>query len=482
MTSENADRHQVPRAAFFGLLALVCVLFATCGIRTPREGWNERWGPLVPHKSFPGDCGICHVPERWDVLKDDFQFDHAKETGHPLEGAHATAACLRCHNDFGPVQAYTVRGCAGCHADIHQGQLTGECTLCHNESNWRPEGLVAEHARTRFPLYGAHLAAACEACHFRAPTGDFKSAPTECALCHTADLARATTPDHAAQGWTDTCERCHSPVAWGGGAFLHGFFPLEGGHDIECLDCHTSINFEPLPKTCITCHQDDRDRAPNHDGFATTCEDCHNIYTWEGARIDHSFFPLTGGHELECTACHTNGTFDGLSTACVSCHQDDYDNAPNHETFPTSCEDCHTINRWDDAQIDHSFFPLTGGHAIACADCHTNGIGDLPTTCISCHQDDFNNAPNHDNFGTNCEECHNINDWADADFRHNSFPLTGRHDVACTECHTTNNPPQFTCLECHAHNQNDMDNEHDDVRNYRYDSAACYNCHENGRG
>ena len=57
--------------------------------------WSEDWGPLVPHKKFPSDCSLCHVPKRWDVMRSDFRYDHKKETGFALEGAHAKAACLR---------------------------------------------------------------------------------------------------------------------------------------------------------------------------------------------------------------------------------------------------------------------------------------------------------------------------------------------------------------------------------------------------
>lgn len=106
-------------AAFFIVALLLGWAFiaVNCQVIVPRQGWSEEWGPIVPHETFPGDCSICHVPDRWDVLKEDFAFDHEKETGHPLTGAHGRAACLRCHNDRGPVAAYAARGCAGCHVD-----------------------------------------------------------------------------------------------------------------------------------------------------------------------------------------------------------------------------------------------------------------------------------------------------------------------------------------------------------------------------
>jgi hypothetical protein len=38
----------------------------------------------------------------------------------------------------------------------------------------------------------------------------------------------------------------------------------------------------------------------------------------------------------------------------------------------------------------------------------------------------------------------------------------------------------FSCLTCHEHNQSEMDDEHDDVPGYVYESTACYGCHPTG--
>jgi len=99
-------------------------VFLNCRSSDLRQSWSGRWGPLVSHKTFPGDCGICHTMQRWDVLREDFSFDHEKQTGYRLSGTHAMAACLRCHNDRGPVRAYTALGCGGCHHDPHASALT----------------------------------------------------------------------------------------------------------------------------------------------------------------------------------------------------------------------------------------------------------------------------------------------------------------------------------------------------------------------
>lgn len=349
MTSRSVER-----GLFLALCAIVAgAVLVTCGTLTPREGWNERWGPLVPHESFPADCSLCHLPDRWDRLRPDFSYDHGKETGHPLRGAHEHAACLRCHNDFGPVQAYVARGCAGCHLDVHEHQLGAECTLCHDEQSWRPGGLVAEHARTRFPLFGTHAAVACELCHVRAPTGDYRGAPTQCEFCHQDDLSAATSPDHRANGWTTRCERCHFPTTWTGAGFNHNFFPLQGGHAIACSRCHLGGTFGPLPRDCYSCHQSDYESAPNHLAFAypQTCQSCHSVNAWRPASFRHRF-PLSGPHRVDCSVCHPGGA---SSFTCLVCHQHNQtDMDAKHREVggyrydSQACYQCHANGRGDD--------------------------------------------------------------------------------------------------------------------------------------
>jgi len=475
-----------PRYAF---LALILVT-ACCAVIVPRNGWSKRWGPLVPHKSFPGDCSICHVPERWDVLRSDFAFDHAKETGHPLEGAHADAACLRCHNDFGPVSAYVARGCSGCHLDPHQSRLGKDCRQCHDERSWEPEGLVREHARTRFPLFGAHAATACVLCHKRAPTGDFSGEPTRCEQCHQRDYQNARNPDHVASGFSRDCETCHSPVDWHAVRFSHDSFPLVGGHSrVACNQCHANGVFKGTPTACYACHASDYDRAPDHraSGFPLTCDECHTVNGWDRASIRHDFFPLVLGHAaLSCEQCHTGGQLTAIPAQCSSCHLDDYNTAPNHvdSNFPQTCESCHTIAGWEGAAIDHSFFPLAGGHSgLACTRCHTSGqLGKIPAQCSSCHQADFNTAPNHVEFAfpQTCDSCHTIQTWQGAPLNHR-FPLTGPHAVSCTTCHTGGGSSAYTCFNCHEHDQARMDDKHRQVNGYVYSSPSCVACHPNGR-
>ena len=418
----------------FALAALAVIGAAGCltdrkpdSVR-PQDWWSGR-GPVVPHDSFPADCALCHTSENWQEIRPDFHFDHAQETGVPLIGAHAQAECIRCHNDRGPVQMFAARGCAGCHDDIHLGQLGSQCSTCHTEDNWLPFGQVAEHARTRFPLIGAHASTACIECHSGATVGNFTRANIECIACHQRALAQATTPDHQAAGWIDRCDRCHIPTTWQSSGFAHAFFPLTGGHaQPACADCHAGGNFQGAPTACVACHQSDYDATtdPDHTGLAysTQCDSCHSIASWQGAVFEHSTFPLTGKHaKAACSACHVGGVFVGTPSACIDCHQTDYDTTtdPNHAAagFPTSCDSCHGTSKWKGATVTHAQFPIkTGKHkGFDCAQCHLNPV-------------DFS---------------------------------------------------MFSCIDCHTHNKVDTDINHVVVAGYSYDSPACYNCHPKGK-
>jgi hypothetical protein len=82
-----------------------------------------------------------------------------------------------------------------CHADNHRGQFKagyskGECQSCHDNNGFAPAHYtVADHARSRFPLLGAHLAVPCTQCHvvLRDSKGEYREYRMDdisCARCH----------------------------------------------------------------------------------------------------------------------------------------------------------------------------------------------------------------------------------------------------------------------------------------------------------
>jgi hypothetical protein len=197
--------------------ALLLLAFA-CSLSRPYHVEVHRWwaglGPVLPHDSFPADCSLCHEGDNWNRLRSDFKFDHEQQTGVALVGAHSAAQCLLCHNDRCPVEVFAARGCAGCHEDVHLGQLGQDCSSCHQEVTWQAVGMVERHNQTRFPLVGVHAVTACHRCHIGAAVGRFVPTDHNCVSCHQADLLGAQNPNHIALGWVDRCDRCHLPTTW----------------------------------------------------------------------------------------------------------------------------------------------------------------------------------------------------------------------------------------------------------------------------
>jgi hypothetical protein len=107
--------------------------------------------------------------------------------------------------------------------------------------------------------------------------------------------------------------------------------------------------------------------------------------------------------------------------------------------------------------------------------------------CVKCHLKDFNPASNPMHAGVgpapNCESCHSTRGWRPAMINHR-FPLSGPHNVACNQCHTSPGTYKtFNCLNCHPHSDKaKTDSAHvGKVSGYVYASTACYTCHPNGR-
>ena len=528
-----------------------------------------------PHTGFSTDCTSCHTVTAWQPAT----FDHSKSS-FPLTGAHASVPCASCHANNNFTTAPTT--CVGCHQQNFTaatnpphtaGGFSTDCTTCHNSTAWQPS--TFNHSTTRFPLTGAHAAVTpCTACHTVTP---WSAQSTTCVNCHQADYTTANNPPHT--GFPTDCTTCHTTTAWQPASFDHSksSFPLTGAHaSVPCASCHANNNFTTAPTTCVGCHQQDFNTAANppHSagGFSTDCTTCHNTTAWQPSTFNHSTtkFPLTGAHATvtPCTACHTVTPWSAQSTACISCHQTDFNTAnnPPHTGFPTDCTACHTTTAWQPATFDHSTttFPLTGAHqSVVCSTCHTNNnFTTLPTACVGCHQTDFNGTTNPPHvsggFSTTCTSCHTTTVWQPSTFNHanTQFPLTGAHAsvTPCTACHkvspwssqstdcyschaadynATNNPvhstagfpttcatchtttawtgatfnhtwfpqthgnsggtcstchpnasdySQFTCMSGNCHPQSQTNSNHTRVSGYQYVATACYSCHPSGRG
>jgi hypothetical protein len=280
---------------------------------------------------------------------------------------------------------------------------------------------------------------------------------------------------------------------------------LTGAHvSVPCASCHVNNNYSLTNTACISCHQTDFQGTtnPSHAaaGFPTDCTVCHSTASWTSAKFNHATtgWALTGAHVSgACISCHVNNNYRLTSTACVTCHQADYNNAltpVNHIQlgFPTTCEVCHSTVAWSQGTFNHNNtpFPLTGAHtSVPCASCHVNNnYTTLPTICSSCHITAYNNTtnPNHKAaaWPTTCDACHTTAGWMPANLPtqyHTFFNVNhGNANAVCSTCHTNSSDYSvFQCTGCHG-GGNAANFHHPNVGGYVYNSINCYQCHSRG--
>src|SRR5260221_464962 len=251
--------------------------------------------------------------------------------------------------------------------------------------------------------------------------------------------------------------------------------------------------------------------------MGTNCAQCHTVLGWQIATQqikDHqNRFPLFGAHAaVPCEQCHKSaavGQYEGLSTACASCHLRDFQKAtnPNHASagFSTTCNLCHSTDSWLQVKFDHSAtgFPLTNGHAnVPCQSCHVNNNYNLqiaPTDCgnSGCHLTTWQQTtnPNHPAAGSafaaaNCSTCHNTISWTTAIFDHatTGFALMGTHaspvPTPCASCHMNNvyTLNSNDCMGCHLPAWNSTPtfggNVPDHIKSgFPSTASACTTCH-----
>jgi hypothetical protein len=287
------------------------------------------------------DCANCHTNRDWRNAR----FDHARETGFALLGAHAPLDCLTCHRN-GDYKLKLPKDCAGCHRadDAHAARFGARCDDCHGDEAWKPVNY--DHAqRAKFALEGAHVSLRCHACH-AAKVGEPRLA-TNCAGCHAAANPHGAT---LRQG----CENCHGQSSWRGQVgFDHDLtdFPLLGQHIVAgCAQCHRTLDFTTAPTGCNGCHA----RQDVHNGkLGPKCDSCHNPNAWGIWEFDHAKqtdFALTGAHQpLACGACHRQPPdVVKLSRECVSCHREDDRHLGQ---FGLQCQRCHTTASFKGARI-----------------------------------------------------------------------------------------------------------------------------------
>jgi hypothetical protein len=294
------------------------------------------------HRGSRGtQCGRCHVTKEWKSAK----FDHLKETGFALLGAHADVDCVACHRS-GNYQQKIPKDCAGCHRsdDAHAARFGSKCEDCHENTRWQVTRY--DHAaRHQFALLGAHARIACDTCH--TAIAATQKLGKECADCHRSE-------DPHGGKLKDDCGSCHGQTSWRNDlAFDHDItsFALLGLHRVvSCAQCHSTLAFSGTASSCVGCHaRDDVHKG----GLGGKCESCHSPNGWALWRFDHAreaHFPLLGAHaRLQCADCHRDPPGTGrMSQLCAACHQKDDRHLGQ---YGLHCERCHSTDSWKGARI-----------------------------------------------------------------------------------------------------------------------------------
>ncbi len=273
----------------------------------------------VHNNKFGQNCTKCHSEQSFHVIIGMSSFDHNK-TRFKLEAKHQSVDCKKCHKNK-LTDPISHKRCSDCHKDFHKGQFVKsgqnpDCLECHT-----PDGFVGSsftidrHAKTEFPLMGAHLATPCFVCHKKDNIWNFGSMGTNCTSCHTN--IHETTIDKKYYP-EDQCKSCHTENTWVEVNFDHSKteYELLGAHKNQsCRACHFkptpdgsayTQQFNNLTSNCTECHIDKHFGQFEKDNV-TDCFFCHSFNNWKPDKFDHNKtrFILDGKHKnLACSACH----------------------------------------------------------------------------------------------------------------------------------------------------------------------------------
>jgi hypothetical protein len=481
------------------------------------------------HTGISGNCGLCHG----DTTTALTWFNGFTPKDALLTPAHIPylpgTDCSSCHaktyavNGFGPnsmsaaKHAFVPTACDTCHdtgKSFYVGsttplqlrpadhlspvgtlqQQTGDCSGCHNTTDWTSNVMPAGH----MPNPGAQL---CATCHI-AISGTVASYATlasiavlhtgisgNCGLCHgaTAQLtfynnndnpkAAVLTPSHIPYLSGTDCSSCHAGNYIAGGfgptamsVAKHAFVPT------SCDTCHEAgLSFYMGTSTPALQGRPTDHLAPTGTAQQQTgdCSGCHNTTNWNTTALPAGHMPNPGNQA--CATCHTAITgaaasyatlasiailHTGISSNCQLCHGSPsgaltfYNNndpikaaaglSPVHIPYLTGadCSSCHSAN-----YVANGFGPATAmsvaKHAFVpttCNTCHDTGASFYVGTGTPLQLRPTSGTYNHltssnPNQATgDCSQCHNTTDWT-------ALVLPAGHMP---------NPANKACATCHA--------------------------------
>ncbi len=298
----------------------------------------------IHNSIFGTDCKACHSQQSFSISKKIPDFNHSL-TGYVLDGKHLTVDCKKCHTTPKMTDPQKHDLCAACHKDYHQGDFKDiknrDCAVCHTTKDFKEATFdIEQHEVSSFPLYGAHMATPCTACHMKENKWTFRNVGKECIDCHQnihiGFISEKYLPDN-------DCRRCHDSEAWQSITFDHNLtkFELRGNHAIiECRSCHYKDNpvsntkeqkFTGINTNCSTCHQNVHGTQFEVEG-TTDCSKCHGFEAWDRSNFNHNnaAFKLDGAHiHVACIKCHQEEWIDGTKKIkyktgkleCIDCHQ-----------------------------------------------------------------------------------------------------------------------------------------------------------------
>ncbi len=311
-----------------------------------------------------------------------------------------------------------------------------ECLDCH-EAEFKPrkKGQPKEWIGVRPELFGKSV-----------------HAKLNCVDCHSS----ITEPEHPSKLPPAQCASCHDKAVAQFAKSIHGMSHEMGSSDAaSCASCHGTHYMVPvkqadspvfkfnLPKTCGTCHDDDKitkdyrmgqtkaaghyldsihGRALTQMGLivAPSCNDCHGVHDIKRS-VDKDSHTNHANIAKSCGACHlgiedtykesVHGQLlrkgDGKGPVCTDCHSahdiEKPTNAHFKATSDQSCGKCHKDRLEHYRETYHGKAmalgqPNVASDVAACYDCH----GHHDVFPVS----DERSRLSKDKILTTCQQCH----------------------------------------------------------------------------
>ncbi len=300
----------------------------------------------------------------------------------------------------------------------------------------------------------------------------------KCIECHTS----ITEPEHPSKLPPAQCGSCHEKAAEQYSASIHGMSHKMGASDAaSCASCHGTHDMVPvkqidspvfklnLPKTCGTCHDDDKVARDYRIGTKEISG--HYLDSIHGRALTKMGLIVAPS----CNDCH--GVHDVKRSV-------DKESRSNHANIAKTCGKCHLGIEDIYNESVHGKLLLTGNQkGPVCTDCHSAHDIEKPATahfkgnsdqsCGKCHEDRLKHyretyhgkamalgQPNVASDVAACYDCHG---------HHDVFPVSDPRSrlskdkkvATCQQCHPGINE-KFTQYQAHA---NPLDKENYPVLN-----------------